>query len=146
MKVNIKWSGDKEAVAALKAVTTKTKAQIIRATVRKAVTKDLIKPLRGAVNYRASTEKRIKIVNDRKDQLTIFAGPTLSIFWTRWTELGTKLRKTKTGKSLGRIVPRNVMPRIIIRSVKPITKTFTKDFGQIISKILRAKLKRINKI
>jgi hypothetical protein len=138
--VTYKLEGVNEIIAALSELNTKETISIIRTVERKALNENIVKPIRAAIPYSASTKKSIKITAVDKDRTSFYAGATSDAFWLRFVEKGTAIRKGR-----GRINPRPKAIPVIEERPQSIVDFFNKDFGTEIEKILKRKIKKIQK-
>jgi hypothetical protein len=123
----------------------KVQNQILKSVERKVLQEEVVKPLRSAVPYRAETKKKISVYPDDKDRLTMWAGPSLKVFWLRFVELGTKVRTTKSGANRGAIQATNRIPTAMDSATQGVLDRFSKDFGEEVNRVIEKKIKKINK-
>ena len=100
-----KIEGLSEVMDALKDIKVKVKVQLIKSFLRKAMMKEIIKPLRADLPYSRNIIKNIKIFTSRRDsnKTAIYGGPSSDVYWIRFMEKGTKQRYTKKGAFRGSI-------------------------------------------
>lgn len=140
--VQFQLEGADEILDALAALGPKNLFNIIKASERKALTENIVKPVRAAVPYSANVKKNIKVVQDRKDGggLAFFAGVDSDVFWIRFVEKGTKERPGR-----GRITPKPSAIPAIEENIQGVVDFFGKDFGEEINNILEKRIKKAKK-
>jgi hypothetical protein len=142
---NFKIDGLTETVEALKGLPEKLKKQFIRTFLRKAAKKFIVDPLKSKLHYSENLEKTIKVVPASDDREAIQAGVTGRGYKLRWLDLGTKIRKSKRGKSKGQIIGKNQIQPAIEEGIPEIMKYTEDEFANEINKMLERRLKRLKK-
>ena len=102
-----KVEGLKEVYDILNQLPLKVSESVLRSFNRKALTVNIVRPLKSVLNYSSETKKNIKVQADKLNKTAVVAGPTSSVFWVRFVDKGTKQRKTSAGWNRGRIRARN---------------------------------------
>jgi len=153
--------GTKEVMKALDALQPKLLLAVLKGVERKALRENIIKPLKAALPYSESSERNIKIVSDRDDKTGFYAGITKDSYWLRFVEKGTKIRTVKEtkivpingefrtfkeGQTLGQIIGKNIAIPTMLDNIDDIIEFFNEDFGSEVEKILKRRLKRLNKV
>ena len=141
-----KIEGLKEVIDALGSLPALTQANIIKNVEAKILRDQVVKPMKSSLPYRGESERKITTVTDRTDKTAVWAGPSSSIYWYRFAELGTKERTTKSGKKFRGIKGANRIPSVVDASVPNIINQFNSEFGELVAKTLERKIKRIKKI
>jgi len=130
--------GVKEITEMLDELGYKIKSQVIRSFNRKALTTQIVKPLRAALPY-SSVKREIKVQNTRYNNNTaVVAGPTSKVFYVRFLEKGTKQRKGPRGA----IMPRPIIEPFVDGQVKSVIKFTSKEYGNEVERIMKKKLRR----
>jgi hypothetical protein len=138
--ITYKLEGMQEIIDALSSLNSKETLNTIKTIERKILRENIIKPVKAALPYSATTKKGIKIVADKNsgDKTAFFAGATTDAFWLRFVEKGTAGRKGGVGK----IRPRpKAIPEIESRP-EQIVRFFNEEFGNEVEKILLKKIKK----
>lgn len=130
--------GLKEILEALKGLESKEVDNIINAIQKKVLKDDVIDPVKAALPYSLKTKQAIKIVKDREDPLTLYAGVTSDAFWLRFVERGTRIRKGR-----GQIIAKPRAIPTIESKPEDIIEFFNSEFGEEVAEILRKKIKRM---
>lgn len=138
--------GMAEITAALKDLPVKIQAKILKAFLRKTGNKFIVNELKARLNYSQQTERSIKVVDANSNrELAVQAGVSSKGFKLRWTDLGTKERKTKKGGDRGKIDGKNQIQPTIEEQIEPIVKYAQEELGNEINKILERRLKKLRK-
>ena len=137
--------GMSEILDALETLSPKTLLNVIKSVQRKALTKNVVKPLRSAYPYSDRSTKFVKIINDKNDKYSSWAGFSTEGYLVRWLEYGTEDRYTKKGWHRGKIDPRPFVVPFLEDQAESVVEFFNEDFGTEIDKILTKKLKYIAK-
>lgn len=137
--------GAKEVVDALGALKVDIQAKLLKGFLRKIGKKFIVDELKATLPYSQKTKDTIKVFSGSKGELQITAGVGRKGYKLRWTELGTKLRKTKKGRSTGQITGKNQIQPTIERQIDPIVKYFNEEMATEINKSLERRLKSVNK-
>ncbi len=140
-----KIEGIKEVIEALEGLPDELVQKFLKTYTRRVLSKFIVDKLKGSLPYSPKSLKGIKVVNDRNDKSAAFGGLTLDSFWLRFTEKGTKVRKTKKGFNRGQITAKNKILPIIDQQINPIIEDFNEQLGIEIEKILKRKIKSVNK-
>lgn len=145
-KTTYKIEGLQEVFDALGTLTSREALVLIRSTNRKALTKNIIKPVRAALPYSAETKKTVKVVTDTENRKTgLYAGVTPDGYVLRFLEYGTRVRVTSAGINRGRIRARHTIEPVIDNRVKDVVDFFNNEYGDALADIMRRKIKRIDK-
>jgi len=160
-KETFELEGVSEVIDALEALDPKLLVAVIKGVERKSLTQNIVKPLKAALPYSAESEKNIKVVGDKEDKLGFYAGITTDSYWLRFAEKGTKIRTVKEtkivpingefrtfkeGQTLGQIIGKNIAIPTMLDNIDDIIEFFNEDFGSEVEKILKRRLKRLNKV
>jgi hypothetical protein len=140
-----KVEGIKEIMEALTILPAEMQARILSSALLKTGRECIVKPLKSALNYSAESEKGIKVSKIRNNKLAVKAGLSNAAYKIRWADGGTEERKTKKGQSRGKIDGKHQIGPIIERQIEPTVKYIEKEMGVEIDKILKRRLKKLNK-
>jgi hypothetical protein len=135
--------GLSETVAALNPIA--EKLPFLKAFLRKAGKKFIADPLKAKLHYSENLEKTIKVVAANDDKDAVQAGVTGRGYKLRWVDLGTKIRKSRKGKSRGQIIGKNQIQPAIEEGIPEIIKYAEDEFANEINKMLERRLKRLKK-
>jgi len=159
MAENFQILGLNEAYKMMESLTSKEKQKVILGVLRKAANRHVKAKLESSNPNKASKSRKGKpfiTTNDKSNPLGILSGVSGKFFHYRFTEFGTKARytkpyKTKTSYLAGRrrktkvkkaVVYRGIMkarqinPKIIEESIKPVVDFFISDYGRATKKTL----------
>jgi len=153
--VSYELTGLKELIDALDSLTDKELFNLIRSGVRKGLQEHIVKPVRSAIpNVRL--RKSVGIVAGKgKEELVMWGGIIIAKrkdasrppdgVLLRWTEFGTKNRKTKKGFNRGAVIGKSVVVPRIVGQADKLVSYLNQDFGTAAEQFLAKKLKKINK-
>lgn len=146
--------GTKEVIEALDALSYKELIKVIRNVERKALSRNIINPLKSVVgSYNSNVQPRVGIefaggtmfkagvILDRRESGDRVPDAVL----IRWFDKGTIVRKTKKGYNRGQMIGQHRVQNTILSNVTGVIDFFNEDFGTEVDKILERKLKKINK-
>lgn len=134
---NFELSGLKEILAALEGLESAEVNKIISTIQKNVLNKTVINSVRAALPYSASTKQAIRVVADKEDPLTFYAGVTSDAFWLRFVERGTRVRENR-----GQIVAKPKAIPTIESKPDDIIEFFNDEFGEEVAKILLKKIKK----
>jgi len=156
--VDFKLIGAKEVEKALKELPTKLQANAMLQFNKDAANQVVRKKLQAA---RGKYKKSVKTTTKRGEPTTVFSGITMSAFWLRFTEFGTKVRKTKgrsrvankqsggkvrAGLNRGSLsITRPFVEATVDSSIKETIEFANKEYGNSVNKFLERRLKSVNK-
>jgi len=115
---------------------------ILRSFHRKALSQEIVKPLKSVLPYSSETVKNIKIGTNRDPNKTaVYAGPTTDAYYLRFVEYGTVERKG----GRGRISPRPKIESFTYSKIQSLINYINKEYANEISKTVDKKRKRLAK-
>ena len=115
----------------------KVAGQILRSANRQVLSKNIVKQLRGVLPYSRNTTKDIRVLSTKKNKTAVAVGPTTAVYWLRFVEKGTKVRKGR-----GKISPRRIIEPFVDSKIDKVIDFTNKEYGKIISTIIKKKLKK----
>lgn len=140
-----KLEGTSEIMNALKSLPVDIQEKVIKSLLTKVGRKFIVEPMKLKINYSPATENTITVVTNSKDKLSIAAGVSSKGYKLRWTDLGTKIRKTKKGYNRGSIQGKHQIQPLIESQIEPIVTYINEEMGEEINKILERRLKKLHK-
>lgn len=138
--------GLKEITDALKELPIILQARILKSFLRKLGNKFIVSKLKSDLNYSSVTESHIKVVDDTRDKLAIYAGVSTKGYRLRFADKGTVERETKKGYNRGKIIGKNQIIPTILSQVEPMIEYTREELGNEISKNLERRIKKVKKL
>jgi len=142
-----KFEGLDDVMKALEGLDDRIVINLFQSVNRKAVQEYVTKPLRSALPYSQKSKKGIITITDRKDRdnAAVWGGVSSDSYWLRFTEKGTKIRKTKKGYNRGAVVGANRVAPIVDGQVSELIKFVNEEYGETINSFLEKRIKKLKK-
>jgi len=132
-------------IDALESLPPKLSLNLLRSVNRKALTQEIVKPLRSALPYSANIKKNIKVAADKLDKTGVIAAPSTDVFWVRFLEGGTVERFTESGAARGYISGRKTIEPFYDSKTDDVIDFARDEYAETIITFMNKKLKRIKK-
>jgi HK97 gp10 family phage protein len=145
MSIKFDLKGAKEAEEALKSLSNKDKIQVYYKLNRKGA--NIIKKKLVAKAPSQKIKKAVKIKRDKTDKTKVIIGFLKKVFYVRFLEFGTEIRKTRKRKAnKGKMNDsKQFIRKAHDEGVNELQKKIGDNYQQELNKILKSEIRRINR-